>query len=94
MQNKLHLYIICGTCVSFEINLFFETLPKANINDKTKPIGKEITNKSKVLSSPPITSTKILVFSKFFALFIFTLVPNLGFVNWDKFNLFNSNFFH
>ena len=32
-----------------EINLFVETLPNANINDRTKPIGREITNKSKVL---------------------------------------------
>ena len=31
-----------------EINLFVETLPKANINDRTKPIGSEIINKSKV----------------------------------------------
>ena len=45
--------------IGLEINLFVETLPKANINDRTKPIGREITNKSKVLSSPPITSTKL-----------------------------------
>ena len=45
--------------MGLEINLFFETLPRANINDKTKPIGKEMTNKSKVLSSPPITSKKL-----------------------------------
>jgi len=44
--------------IGFEINLFFETLPKANIKDKTKPMGREIINKSKVLSKPEITSIK------------------------------------
>jgi hypothetical protein len=40
------------------MNLFFETLPNANNKDKTKPIGREITNKSRVLSKPVITSKK------------------------------------
>ena len=43
-----------------QINLFSDTLPKANTKDKIKPIGSEIINKSNVLSNPAITSIKFL----------------------------------
>ena len=45
--------------IGFDIILFLETLPKAKTNDKTKPIGKEIIKRSKVLSKPDKTSTKL-----------------------------------
>ena len=37
--------------IVFEINLFFDTLPNANNNESTKPIGSDITRSSNALDT-------------------------------------------